>query len=55
MQFSNFVSSHLVVILHELDDDPNVVAVVFDGYHSHDVRSVLNTNICHLRQDKGLG
>ena len=40
------IFKHLVMILHELDDDSDVVAVVLDGYHSHDVRSVLNTNIC---------
>ena len=51
MQHSNFAFAHLVMILHELDDDPDVVAVVLDGYHSHNVRSILNTNICHMKQN----
>lgn len=34
-------SLYLIVVLHELDDDPDVVAVVLDGDDSHDVGGVL--------------
>lgn len=37
--------SHLIVILHELDDDPDVIGVVLDGYDPHDVGSVLGVGI----------
>ena len=32
----------LVVVLHELDDDPDVVPVVLDGDDPHDICSILN-------------
>ena len=35
----------LVVVLHELDDDPDVVAVVLDGDDPHDVGSVLRVRV----------
>ena len=35
----------LVVVLHQLDDHPDVVAVVLDGDHSHDVGRVLRVRI----------
>ncbi len=35
----------LVVILHQLDDDSNVVRVILDGNDSHDVGSVLGVRI----------
>ena len=31
----------LVVVLHELDDDPDVVPVVLDGDDPHDICSIL--------------
>ena len=31
-----------VVVLHELDDDPDVVPVVLDGDDPHDICSILN-------------
>ena len=45
MQYSNFVYSHLVVILHELDDDPDIVTVVLDGDDPHDVGSILRVRV----------
>ena len=33
------------MVLHELDDDPDVVAVVLDGDDSHDVGRVLRVRI----------
>ena len=35
----------LVVVLHELDDDPDVVAVVLDGDDPHDVGRVLRVGV----------
>ena len=35
------VPADLVVVLHQLDDDPDVVAVVLDGDDPHDVGRVL--------------
>ena len=35
----------LVVVLHELDDDPDVVAVVLDGDDPHDVGGVLSVGV----------
>ena len=35
----------LVVVLHELDDDPDVVAVVLDGDDPHDVGGVLGVRV----------
>ena len=35
----------LVVVLHELDDDPDVVAVVLDGDDPHDVGGVLRVRV----------
>ena len=39
------LQTNLVVVLHELDDDPDVVAVVLDGDHPHDVGRVLRVRI----------
>ena len=36
---------NLVVVLHELDDDPDVVAVVLDGDDPHDVGGVLSVGV----------
>ena len=36
---------NLVVVLHELDDDPDVVAVVLDGDDPHDVGRVLRVRV----------
>ena len=36
----------LVVILHQLDDDPTLGAVVLHGDHPHNVGSVLRVGIC---------
>ena len=36
---------HLVVVLHQLDDDADVVAVVLDGDDAHDVGRVLRVRI----------
>ena len=36
-----FWSRYLVVILHQLDDDPDIITVVLDGDDSHDVGSIL--------------
>ena len=38
-------TAHLVVILHQLDDHPDVVAVVLDGDDPHDVGSVLRVRV----------
>lgn len=35
----------LVVILHQLDDDSNVIAIVFDRDHSHYVGRVLGVRV----------
>ena len=35
------VPADLVVVLHQLDDDPDVVAVVLDGDDPHDICSIL--------------
>ena len=40
-----FANCYLVVILHELDDDSDVVGVVLDGDDSHDVGCVLCVRI----------
>ena len=37
--------SYFVVVLHELDDDANVVAIVFDGDDAHDVGRVFGVRI----------
>lgn len=39
------IETDLVVILHQLDDDSNVVRVILDGNDSHDVGSVLGVRI----------
>lgn len=36
---------HLVMVLHQLDDDPDVVGVVLDGDNPHDVGGVLGVGI----------
>ena len=38
-------AADLVVVLHELDDDPDVVAVVLDGDDPHDVGGVLSVGV----------
>ena len=38
-------TAHLVVILHQLDDHPDVVAVVLDGDDPHDVGCVLRVRV----------
>ena len=35
------IKPDLVVVLHQLDDDPDVVAVVLDGDDPHDIGRVL--------------
>ena len=37
--------THLIVVLHELDDDPQVVGVVLDGDDPHDVGRVLGVGV----------
>ena len=39
------LQADLVVVLHELDDDPDVVAVVLDGDDPHDVGGVLSVGV----------
>ena len=36
---------YLVVVLHQLDDDSDVITVVLDGDDSHDVGSILSIRI----------
>ena len=45
--FKNFVieKAHLIVVLHELQDDPDVVSIVFDGDDPHDVGGILRVRI----------
>ena len=38
-------AADLVVVLHELDDDPQVVGVVLDGDDPHDVGGVLGVGV----------
>ena len=38
-------NTDLVVILHQLDDHPDVVTVVLDGDDPHDVGSVLRVRV----------
>ena len=38
----------LVVVLHELDDDPALGAVVLHGNDPHDVRRVLRVRVCTI-------
>ena len=38
-------AADLIVVLHELDDDPDVVAVVLDGDDPHDVGGVLSVGV----------
>lgn len=33
------------MVLHELNDDPDVIRVVFDGDDSHDVGSILSVGV----------
>ena len=33
------------MVLHELDDDPEIMGVVLDGDHAHDVRRVLRIRV----------
>jgi hypothetical protein len=46
--------THLVVVLHQLDDDSDVVAVVLDGDDSHDVGRVFGVRVLAVlvRQDQ---
>ena len=37
--------SYLVVVLHQLDDHPDVVRVVLDGDDPHDVGSILSIRV----------
>jgi hypothetical protein len=45
--FKNFIIEkvHLIVVLHELEDDPDVVSIVFDGDDPHDVGGILRVRI----------
>ena len=36
---------YLVVVLHQLDDDSDVITVVFDGDDSHDVGGILSIRV----------
>jgi hypothetical protein len=38
-------NAHLIVVLHELQDDPDVVSIVFDGDDPHDVGGILRVRI----------
>lgn len=31
---------HLIMVLHQLNDDSYVIGVVLDGYNPHDVRGI---------------
>ena len=35
----------LVVVLHQLDDHPDVITIIFDGDDSHDVCSIFSIRI----------
>ena len=39
------IRGHLVVVLHQLDDHPDVVRVVLDGDDPHDVGSILGIRV----------
>jgi hypothetical protein len=45
--FKNLIieKAHLIVVLHELQDDPDVVSIVFDGDDPHDVGGILRVRI----------
>jgi len=38
-------NANLIVILHELNNDSDVIRVVFDGDDSHDVGSILSVRV----------
>lgn len=42
---AKFLIADLIVVLHQLDDDPYVVRVVFDGDNPHNVGCVLRVRI----------
>ena len=44
-------TTDLVVILHELDDHPDVVTVVLDGDDPHDVGSVLRVRVSAVLEE----
>ena len=41
-------AADLVVVLHQLDDHSDVVAVILDGDDPHDVGSILHRSITHI-------
>ena len=50
--FAIKISTDLVVVLHQLDDDPDVVAVILDRDHPHDIGRVLRKLwLTHYKKD----
>lgn len=39
------LGTYFIVVLHQLDNDPNVVAVVLYGYDPHNIRSILGVRV----------